>query len=186
MLEPELGGLLAKLGLYVVLPVAVLGGTGLYAHHKGFLSGEAEIQAQWNADREAGRIAIGKVRKQYDELEAQNRLDNQKNAEALIQKDKDHEIALATARTDFVHRLQLSTDRAALYQRAAKAGTAQCGDLASYAGELDHSLEEGRGLVRELRETLGQRDDQLGALSQQLLNDRKLFTGTIHDTTNGQ
>lgn len=182
MLELKLSELLVKAGLYVVLPLALLGGAYYYAHHTGYEEGSADVQKKWDADKEADRIAIGKVQKQYDDLEAQNRADNQKNSDALVQKDKDHEAALAAAKLDYDHRLQLSASRATLYQRAAQAGTTQCGDLASYAAQLDGSLEQGRGLVRELRETLGQRDDQLRAVSQQLLNDRKLIDP---DTANG-
>ena len=112
----------------------------------------------------------------YANLEAQNRVQNQRNSDELAEKETAHAATLARLSAEYAGRMQLSEQRASRYQRQAQGGAVEQANLARHAAELDRAVEEGRRLVAELATTLRQRDDQLRAVSQQLINDRNLFT----------
>ena len=87
----------------------------------------------------------------------------------------EHENAIAAVHAEYVDRLHESDSRAGTYQRLSQGAAAERASLASYAAQLDRSLTEGRSLVRELRETVRLRDEQLIVLGKQLENDRSLL-----------
>lgn len=138
-------------------------------------SGRAEIQALWDADKAQHALAIAALKDEYASKEETHRTENRRISSELSQANLDHAKALAAAQLDYTQRLRNVEQRAAIYQRQAQGGAAERGDLADHASRLDASLEEGRSLVRELRETLGLRDRQIHSLSDQIRNDRALF-----------
>lgn len=142
----------------------------------GFDSGSQSVQAKWDADKEAHRKAMDALQDKYANLEAQNRVQNQRNSDELAEKETAHAATLARLSAEYAGRMQLSEQRASRYQRQAQGGAVEQANLARHAAELDRAVEEGRRLVAELATTLRQRDDQLRAVSQQLINDRNLFT----------
>lgn len=178
--------LLTKVGLYGVLPAAVLFGAGLCIYTKGQAHGEAVVQKKWDADKRARDAATQKLKDEYAQKEQDHAHDSQKAADALDTATKQYAGDVFTLRADFASRLHDSTTRAGIYQRQAQGGVAECASLASHTAELDRSLEEGRSLVRELRDTLELRDQQLVQVGNQLLADRKLFSDPIDDSTNRQ
>ena len=142
----------------------------------GFDSGSQSVQAEWDADKESHRKAMDALQDKYANLEAQNRVQNQRNSDELAEKETAHAATLARLNAEYAGRMQLSEQRASRYQRQAQGGAVEQANLARHAAELDRAVEEGRRLVAELATTLRQRDDQLRAVSQQLINDRNLFT----------
>ena len=150
--------------------------TGYMIWDAGFDSGSQSVQAKWDADKEAQRKAIDALQDKYANLEAQNRVQNQRNSDELAEKETAHAAALARLNAEYAGRMQLSEQRAGRYQRQAQGGAVEQANLARHAAELDRAVEEGRRLVAELAATIKQRDDQLRAVSQQLINDRNLFT----------
>ncbi|MFV0357744.1 MAG: hypothetical protein ACK5LG_21960 [Bacteroides thetaiotaomicron] len=145
-------------------------------YDRGFESGKQEVQDAWDTEKASYKKAMDTLRDQYATLESKVRQDNQRNSDELAEKDKAHAVALERIERDYAGRLQLSEQRARRYQRQAQGGASEQADLARHAAELDRSLEEGRRVVAELSATLRQRDEQLRALAQQLINDRKLLT----------
>lgn len=158
--------LVVALGLYLL-------GSWIYA--SGSAHGASVVQAQWDKRQRADDQAIQALKDEYDSKEEAHRTKNRIITHELAEAQKSYEVALAEQRAEYDRRLQLSSNRAAIYQRQAESGAAQCRSLASHAARLDQTLEEGRSLVRELRDTLGLRDRQLILLGQQILNDRVLL-----------
>jgi chromosome segregation ATPase len=168
---------LARIGVYVVLPAVLLLGSGLCIYTFGKEDGAADVQAKWNADVRARNDAVQKLKDAYHEQENQHAADSQKVADVLQQASDAHAKELDAVRTELARSLQRSESRAAIYQREAAGGAAQCAGLASHTAELDRSLVEGQDVVKELIATIGLRDDQLVQVGNQLLADRKLLNG---------
>ena len=164
-----------RVGPWIALVVS-MALTGYMIWDAGFDSGSQSVQAKWDADKEAQRKAMDALQDKYANLEAQNRVQNQRNSDELAEKETAHAAALARLNAEYAGRMQLSEQRAGRYQRQAQGGAVEQANLARHAAELDRAVEGGRRLVAELAATLRQRDDQLRAVSQQLINDRNLFT----------
>lgn len=154
-----------------------------WIYHSGSKHGASEVQAEWNQQKEADAKVIEDLKTKYASMEATHREENTRITHELAEAKQSHAVALAEQRAEYDRRLQLSANRAAIYQRQAKGGEVECRSLASHAARLDGTLEEGRSLVRELRETLGLRDRQLILLGQQIKNDRALLN---EGESNGQ
>ena len=158
----------------LTLVVIVLLGSGLYSC--GVKSGKEDVQEKWDKEKKQYDSAIEKLRTEYADLELNHRIETQRISDELAKEKHRFEMELAMSGAEYDHRLRLSQARADTYQRQAQDGAAECRNLADHASRLDSSLEEGRSLVRELRSTLGLREFQIRALSQQIHNDRLLFT----------
>lgn len=168
---------------YIATGIFILGILyGIY--HYGYKRGEADLQVLWNQERDAHNAIIDKLEAAYARLEVVHRAENTRITHELAQAEKALDVALAEQRAEFERRLHSSSERAAFYERQASSGAAQCRDLAGHAAELDRTLEEGRGLVSDLRRTLRLRDEQLRQLGRQILNDRALLNAAITDGSN--
>jgi hypothetical protein len=164
----KIAGVLAVMAVPVAL---VWGSYSLGSSHK-----QTEMELVIAAQKLANEREVARLKDEYGTKEATARLEKKEIENALTRATAAFEADLAALRVDYDKRLLLSSQRAGVYQRLAEGGTAERTSLASYAARLDSSLEEGRSLVRELRTTLGQRDRQIEALSDQIRSDRKLFT----------
>lgn len=166
-----------SIGGVLILVLVIWTLTSIYGAIKD--SGRAEIQALWDADKAQHALAIAALKDEYAVKEEAHRTENRRISSELSQANLDHANAIAAVHLDYAQRLRNVEQRAAIYQRQAQGGAVERGDLADHAGRLDASLEEGRSLVRELRETLGLRDRQVRALSNQIRNDRALFEDAL-------
>ena len=177
--------------LLKILPYLLLAGLLVYAGHKtytsiynaGVVDGKAQVQREWDIESAAYVQSISDQKAKYEVKEELSREENKRITRELNEANKTHAVAVAELTAAYEHRLQLSAQRASVYQRQAQGGPAECRSLAEHTSRLDSSLEEGRSLVRELRETLGLRDKQLTAVGNQLLTDRKLFTDDTSEVT---
>ena len=158
-----------------ILAILVIGSLIWWVSHTSYVAGQRDIQEQWDADRATYKKAMDTLKDQYATLESKVRIDNQGNSDELAEKEKSHALTLARLNDEYAGRMQLSEQRASRYQRQAQGGAIEQANLARHAAELDRAVEEGRRLVAELAATLRQRDDQLRAVSQQLINDRSLL-----------
>lgn len=163
--------------LYLGIFIGIVTAIGLYGYRRGHQAGEAEVQTLWDADKEAARKAHDELVQKLAKQEAVHAADQEEISLHLAQARNALDLALASQRSVYEQRLLQSSRRSEVYRSQAEAGTASCRDLASHAAELDRALEEGRGLVGELRETLGLRDRQVILLGQQIMDDRRLFEG---------
>jgi chromosome segregation ATPase len=166
--------LLKKYWLHLVVVAAILLVCfGLYS--AGHKNGANEVQVKWDAERQGHAVAVATLQGEIKKLQELNRTENTRIDNAIQQANKNHAIALAALQSDYAGRLRLSEGRVSSYRRLSEGGTTEREYLANHAAELDRSLEQGRSLVRELRETVGQRDKEITALSERIKNDQRLF-----------
>ena len=149
---------------------------GSSLHSCGVEKGANSTQKKWDKEKRETDQEIRRLEKSYASLQKTHREETQRITHELSEERRRHEVELVRTNTDYDHRLRLSESRAEVYQRQARNGSIECRNLADHASRLDSSLEEGRSLVRELRSTLGLRESQIRALSQQIHTDRLLFT----------
>ena len=159
-----------------ILATLVIGSLIWWVSHTSYVAGQRDIQEQWDAERATYKKAMDTLKDQYATLESKVRIDNQRNSDELAEKELSHAVILARLNSEYAGRMQLAEQRASRYQRQAQGGAVEQANLARHAAELDRVVEEGRRLVAELAAALRQRDDQLRAVSQQLINDRNLLT----------
>lgn len=156
----------------------VVGATALAlwgTYSLGSSSGEASVQKKWDDQKIADLREANRLKDENALKEAKHRTEVDDLQKELRDAKSSHESELARIDAEYADRLRKSEGRAAIYQRQAEGGAAQCRSLASHAARLDASLEEGRQLVEELRATLGLRDRQLIQLGEQIKADRRLF-----------
>ena len=174
-----------KTALAGLLAAALLIGSGTYVYLCGKDDGKEVVQKKWDAEKKLYDTAIAGLKDHYGMLEAANRTKTEELTHDLAEAQKNHDVAIANAQSDFDKRLLKSQARADYYKRMSEGGSLECRNLASHAAELDRSLEEGRLVVRELRETLGQRDREIMLLGKHIQNVYQLInnTGNSNGTT---
>lgn len=143
----------------------------------GTHQGENNINVRWQAEKLAHGRAIAKLEGEIKQQEFGHRQETDRIAGQLRKTEVDYEKASTALASEHALRLRQSAERARAYTAQAEAGPDQCRDLAGHAAGLDAALEEGRGLVGELKAALGRREDQLRLLGAQIINDRKLLDG---------
>uniref|UniRef100_A0AAU6VZ74 Rz/Rzl spanin protein n=1 Tax=Pseudomonas phage Arace01 TaxID=3138526 RepID=A0AAU6VZ74_9VIRU len=166
-MNPILKGFLILLAVAAILAVPYTVGKN---------AGKLEEASKWQLDKIALDAEVSKLKDEVKEKEAQNQIATTKVADELAASESRHVQALADLAADYSQRLLKSEGRAGLYKRQSQGSAAERDYLASHAAELDRSLEQGRSLVRELRETVGQRDSTIRLLSEQIRADRRLLT----------
>lgn len=152
--------------LSLLILLALLGG-GYAMYRVGYSRGFQDVQAEWEQQESRLATKVRELEQRHAALQEEVALEAKRVREA-------HQADVAAQRLVYEQRLSQSARRAEVYRVQAEAGTASAGDLAAHAARLDRALEEGRGLVRELRSALGLREDQLRLLGQQLKSDRRL------------
>lgn len=170
-------------GALMLLIVALLGsGFGyLWGHNNGVNTTYAEWMEYEQAYQQQVReleAALTKAEQQFNEKEVA--------LNERIEKDKAaYDAAIAAATRTFTERLRKSEGRAKTYADMSQASADERAALADHAAKLDRSLEEGRHLVRELRETLGQREREITMLGEHIQNVYQVInnTGNSNGTT---
>ena len=165
------------LSLVLMLALSAVGMGIAYLWGKSVASAEAQsyflqMEKKWQAE-----IDVLQLEKESAEQEYKTTIgelnDRITDAEAA------HKQVIAGLARDYADRMRKSENRAKTYYDMSQAGAAESAALAAHAAKLDRTVEEGRHLVAELRETLGQRDKELTQLGEaliavhQLHNDRK-------------
>lgn len=157
-----------KYGLAGTLAVGLIYGSCTYIYNCGYDSG-VNYQIKKNQEQ------INNVLRETHLKENQYRNEVEKiNLE--LQKTKDYYISyINNLSGSYNNELQSYKKRLSIYQRSSSAGTAQCKSLGSYAAKLDRSIIEGRQVVKELRGTIIQRDNQIRQLANYINSSRKLY-----------
>lgn len=156
----------------------VIAGVLAVTYSLGKNEGMLEEGGKWKDEKIALDAKVLELTGQVKTLEQTNQLETTRVADELAANEQRHAKALADLAADYTQRLLGSESRANVYKRQSQGSTAERDYLASHAAELDRSLEEGRSLVRELGETLRQRDSTIRSLSEQILADRRLLMST--------
>ena len=162
--------------ILVVAAIAVaIGLSYKMTYTVGKLEGAKGVQRDWDKHEDARSAEINKIRGELNVLMAQHAQKQKEYEDELAASALAHEDELSRYRREYDDRLQLANNRAGVYQRQARGNEAERENLARHAAELDRSLEEGRSLVRELGQTLRQREVTIKALGGIILNDRTLL-----------
>ena len=159
-----------------LLALALLSYLGSKLYNQVYESGANSIQVKWDKEKKNQADAIIEMKQKMLVKEREHQKQSEKINHDLSKANQVHAVAMATLRSDYDKRLQLASKRYGIYQAAGVSSSAECRSLSSHAIELDRTLEQGRFLVRELRETLGLRDRQVSALGEQILNDRRVIS----------
>mgnify|MGYP003477691768 FL=1 len=171
--------LLRALPYIVVVALFSLAVCRLY--NLAYENGASSIQTQWNAEKLKHSEEMDALEKQMVALERDHQKENERITHELAQANQIHAVSLAANRSDYDKRLQLASKRYGVYQAIGVSSSSECRGLSSHAIELDRTLEEGRFLVRELRDTLELRDSQVKSLGSQILNDRRVISDARTD-----
>lgn len=159
--------------LYVKLAGVIGAGVILASiYFAGVHEGKSSVQDLWDAEtqRRKGAQALLEVKEQEalaKHVAATKNIAEELNHENQLLKERN-----AAALTDYANRLRNSEERANRYSKQAEAGTSECRSLASKSAQLDRTLEEGRILVIELRDSIELKDKQLMLLGKQIESDR--------------
>lgn len=158
----------------VMVAALLVGALGLSAK-VGNMAGKSEVQDSWDTEKKATAKEVSALKAVIASKEAEHKLLSEQNSNELARTQKEHEQALVALRADFTERLLSSTNRAGAYERMSRGTAIERDRLVQHTAELDRTLEEGRSLVRELRQTLGQCEITVGVLGTQILLDRDLL-----------
>jgi hypothetical protein len=161
-------------GIAMVSAAVILFGGGLY--FTGYSNGETHARLETALEAEATAKKVTDLQHELMAASATHSREMQEIYNDYAQESQKHALALDAISVDANNRLQLSKARADVYQRQARSSSAEQERLAKHAAELDRTIEEGRSLVRELREAVGQRDAAIRALGSMITTDRKLFS----------
>ena len=157
------------------IAVAVVFFIGSMIYSAIYSAGQKDIQAKWDQAKIEYQVVIDNKKTEYDTLEENARRKTDALTLELSNAKTKHAVAIVDIRAEHDKRLRQSEIRAGVYQRQAEGGAAECTRLAGHAARLDSTIEDGRRVVRELRETLGLRDSQLIELGNQIKADRILL-----------
>lgn len=171
--------------LTIIGPIVLLGSIIWFIYSYGYNNGKDHIQRLWDKDKQVQQNEMIRIKDENAQKEQDHSAASIRIADELQNTKDSLAIAITDLNREHSLRMQVSADRAKVYQRLSQAGPSQCEYLAGHAAKLDASLEEGRGLVKEFRATLGQREDQLKLLGSQILADRKLMETDNGSSNNG-
>ena len=161
----------------LLLLIIVLLGSG-FGFLWGYSNGVDATYTKWVQVEQGYQAQVAELQEAKKEAEHQFKTKEGELNERIKQDQNAHDAAIAAATRDFTERLRKSEGRAKAYADMSQAGTIERAALADHAAKLDQSLEEGRHLVRELRETLGQREREIKTLGEHILNVYELINKT--------
>lgn len=164
-----------SLTLIKALPYVALTGVILFLGSCTYKAGQNDVQDKWNQEKKTVADQTEVLKENLRNAESVHRDEMGKVKDALYQTESKFQTDINNIQSTYTARLRTAETRSASYQHQAQSGTAECIRLASYATELDRSLEEGRSLVQELGATIRLRDSQLITLGSHIKADRELL-----------
>lgn len=136
--------------------------------YTGYSAGSAKVKQQWVAEQKANTVKANELKVNYEEQLSEYRQKTDSLSKEIYDTRTQYDNRIATIKSDYTNRLLNSEQRASVYKRMSEAGRCTSDDLSAYTAKLDRSLTEGRELVRELRELIKLRDQQLNQLGKEL------------------
>ena len=136
--------------------------------YTGYSAGSSEVKQQWVAEQKANTVKVNELKVNYEEQLNEYRQKTDSLSKEIYDTRTQYDNRIATIKSDYTNRLLNSEQRASVYKRMSEAGKCTSDDLSAYTAKLDRSLTEGRELVRELRELIKLRDQQLNQLGKEL------------------
>lgn len=161
--------------LRAALPYLIVTGAVVGVLAVTYNMGKSSVQKDWDIEKSNTKLEIARLQGVIDSKEGDHQEASREVATHLSTEKEIYEKARSDAARATADRLRKSEERADLYKRHSEGDAIERERLASHAAQLDRSLEEGRGVVTELKDLVGLRDKQLILLGQQIKTDRKLF-----------
>lgn len=158
-----------KILLSSLVILLLVGAGGYLLYHHGYKNGVQDKESEWR-QQESRLLA------QVNDLEAQHAKQQKEVADEVEHVRKTYAADVAGQRVVYEQRLSQSDRRSKVYRSQAEACGTSSRDLANHAAKLDRSLEEGRGVVRELGSALGYCEDRVRLLGNVIKNDRQIST----------
>lgn len=153
-----------KIYFWVALVLVCISAT----FYVGYSAGSSEVRQQWVAEQKATTAKVNELKVNYEEQLSEYRQKTDSLSKEIYDTRTQYDDRIATIKSDYTNRLLNSEQRASVYKRMSEAGKCTSDDLSAYTAKLDRSLTEGRELVRELRELIKLRDQQLNQLGKEL------------------
>ena len=153
-----------KIYFWVALVLVCISAT----FYVGYSAGSSEVKQQWVAEQKANTAKANELKVNYEEQLNEYRQKTDSLSKEIYDTRTQYDNRIATIKSDYTNRLLNSEQRASVYKRMSEAGRCTSDDLSAYTAKLDRSLTEGRELVRELRELIKLRDQQLNQLGKEL------------------
>lgn len=153
-----------KIYFWVALVLVCISAT----FYVGYSAGSSEVRQQWVAEQKANTAKVNELKVNYEEQLNEYRQKTDSLSKEIYDTRTQYDDRIATIKSDYTNRLLNSEQRASVYKRMSEAGKCTSNDLSAYTAKLDRSLTEGRELVRELRELIKLRDQQLNQLGKEL------------------
>jgi DNA anti-recombination protein RmuC len=153
-----------KIYFWVALVLVCISAT----FYVGYSAGSSEVRQQWVAEQKANTAKVNELKVNYEEQLNEYRQKTDSLSKEIYDTRTQYDDRIATIKSDYTNRLLNSEQRASVYKRMSEAGKCTSDDLSAYTAKLDRSLTEGRELVRELRELIKLRDQQLNQLGKEL------------------
>lgn len=153
-----------KIYFWVALVLVCISAT----FYVGYSAGSSEVRQQWVAEQKANTAKANELKVNYEEQLNEYRQKTDSLSKEIYDTRTQYDDRIATIKSDYTNRLLNSEQRASVYKRMSEAGKCTSDDLSAYTAKLDRSLTEGRELVRELRELIKLRDQQLNQLGKEL------------------
>lgn len=153
-----------KIYFWVALVLVCISAT----FYVGYSAGSSEVKQQWVAEQKANTAKANELKVNYEEQLNEYRQKTDSLSKEIYDTRTQYDDRIATIKSDYTNRLLNSEQRASVYKRMSEAGKCTSDDLSAYTAKLDRSLTEGRELVRELRELIKLRDQQLNQLGKEL------------------
>jgi DNA anti-recombination protein RmuC len=153
-----------KIYFWVALVLVCISAT----FYVGYSAGSSEVKQQWVAEQKANTAKVNELKVNYEEQLNEYRQKTDSLSKEIYDTRTQYDDRIATIKSDYTNRLLNSEQRASVYKRMSEAGKCTSDDLSAYTAKLDRSLTEGRELVRELRELIKLRDQQLNQLGKEL------------------
>lgn len=153
-----------KIYFWVALVLVCISAT----FYVGYSAGSSEVRQQWVVEQKANTAKANELKVNYEEQLNEYRQKTDSLSKEIYDTRTQYDNRIATIKSDYTNRLLNSEQRASVYKRMSEAGKCTSDDLSAYTAKLDRSLTEGRELVRELRELIKLRDQQLIQLGKEL------------------
>lgn len=128
-----------------------------YAYDKGYAACNREFTS-YKAEQLA---QIQKLESAYHEQEKKYQKETESLVVRITQAKETYSKQLLVIEHSYADKLLKSEQRASLYKQMSGSSKCSCNSLADYSARLDRNLTEGINLVRELRELIKLRDEQL-------------------------
>lgn len=141
---------------------------GNWIYHYGYDKGYNVCSKEFTAYKQKQQSIVQQLESSYREQEKKHQQETEKLVVRITEAKETYSKQLLVIEHSYADKLLKSEQRASLYKQMSRNTTCSCDNLADYSTRFDRSLTEGIYLVRELRELIKLRDEQLRQCGKQL------------------